>query len=111
MIRQFIIIVIHRDQSDDNVVVLRTQPRAPSEHRSLHKAGEPGSRGLGAPLTRAVVAWVLVGLLLMTTRVGWSVAAAIAIFVVLVRMYVAAADWPHLGQQVDEGDADEHERL
>ena len=42
-------------------------------------------------LTRAVGAWILVGLRIIAARVWWSVAAAIAIFVVTVRVYVAAA--------------------
>jgi len=42
-------------------------------------------------LTRAVGAWVLVGLPVIAARIWWSVAAAIAVFVVTVTMYVAAA--------------------
>ena len=42
-------------------------------------------------LTRAVGAWVLVGLPVIAARIWWSVAAAIAIFVVFVTIYVAAA--------------------
>jgi hypothetical protein len=42
-------------------------------------------------LTRAAGAWVLVGLPLIAARIWWSVAAAIAVFVVTLTMYVAAA--------------------
>ena len=42
-------------------------------------------------LTRAVGAWVLVGLPVIAARIWWSVAAAITIFVVAVTMYVVAA--------------------
>ena len=42
-------------------------------------------------LTRAVGAWLLVGLPVIAARIWWSVAAAIAVFVVAVTMYVAAA--------------------
>jgi hypothetical protein len=49
---------------------------------------EPSARGM---LTRAVGAWVLVGLPVIAARIWWSVAAAIAVFVVTVTVYVAAA--------------------
>lgn len=42
-------------------------------------------------LTRAAGGWVLVGLPLIAARVWWSVPAAIAVFVVTLTMYVAAA--------------------
>jgi hypothetical protein len=42
-------------------------------------------------LTRAVGAWLLVGLPVIATRVWWSPAAAIAIFVVAVTAYVVAS--------------------
>ncbi len=42
-------------------------------------------------LTRAVGAWVLVGLPVIAARIWWSVAVAIAVFVVTVTVYVAAA--------------------
>ena len=42
-------------------------------------------------LTRAVGAWLLVGLPVIAARIWWSVAAAITIFVVAVMMYVTAA--------------------
>jgi hypothetical protein len=42
-------------------------------------------------LTRAAGAWVLVGLPVIAARIWWTVAAAIAIFVVTVTMYVAGA--------------------
>jgi hypothetical protein len=42
-------------------------------------------------LTRAVGAWLLVGLPVIAARIRWSVAAEIAVFVVTVTMYVAAA--------------------
>ena len=42
-------------------------------------------------LTRAVGAWVLVGLSVIAARIWWSVAAAIAVFVVTLTVYVAAA--------------------
>jgi hypothetical protein len=49
---------------------------------------ERSARGM---LTRAVGSWLLVGLPVIAARVWWSVAAAIAIFLVTVTMYVAAA--------------------
>jgi hypothetical protein len=42
-------------------------------------------------LTRAVGAWLLVGVPVIAARIWWSVAAAIAVFVVTLTMYVAAA--------------------
>jgi hypothetical protein len=49
---------------------------------------ERSTRGM---LTRAVGAWILVGLPVIAARIWWSVAAAIVIFVVTVTVYVAAA--------------------
>ena len=49
---------------------------------------EPSARGM---LTRAVGAWVLVGLPVIAARVWLSAAAAIAIFVITVTVYIAAA--------------------
>jgi hypothetical protein len=42
-------------------------------------------------LTRAVGAWLLVGLPVVAARIWWTVAAAIAVFVVTVSMYATAA--------------------
>lgn len=42
-------------------------------------------------LTRAVGAWLLVGLPVIAARIWWSVAAAITIFMVAVTIYVTAA--------------------
>jgi hypothetical protein len=42
-------------------------------------------------LTRAVDAWLLVGVPVIAARIWWSVAAAAAVFVVTLTMYVAAA--------------------
>jgi hypothetical protein len=49
---------------------------------------ERSARGV---LTRAVGAWVLVGLPVIAARIWWTVAAAIAVFVVTVTIYVTAA--------------------
>jgi hypothetical protein len=49
---------------------------------------ERSARGM---LTRAVGAWVLVGLPVIAARIWWSVVAAVAVFVVTVTMYAAAA--------------------
>jgi hypothetical protein len=49
---------------------------------------ERSARGM---LTRAVGAWVLVGLPVIAARIWWSVAAAITVFVVAVTAYTAAA--------------------
>jgi hypothetical protein len=49
---------------------------------------ERSARGV---LTRAVGAWLLVGLPVIAARIWWSAAAAIAVFVVAVTVYVAAA--------------------
>ena len=49
---------------------------------------ERSARGM---LTRAVGSWVLVGLPVVAARIWWSVAAAIAVFVVAVTMHVVAA--------------------
>jgi hypothetical protein len=48
-------------------------------------------RSVRGMLTRAAGAWVLVGLPLIAARIWWSVAAAIAVFVVALTMYLAAA--------------------
>jgi hypothetical protein len=48
-------------------------------------------RSARGTLTRAVGAWLFVGLPVIAARIWWSVAAAIAIFVVTVTVYVAAA--------------------
>ena len=56
--------------------------------RLADRFAERSARGM---LTRAVGAWVLVGLPVIAARIWWSVAAAIAVFVVTVTMYVAAA--------------------
>jgi hypothetical protein len=42
-------------------------------------------------LTRAAGSWVLVGLPVVAARIWWSVPAAIAVFVVTLTTYVAAA--------------------
>ncbi len=49
---------------------------------------ERSARGL---LTRMVGAWLLVGIPVIAARLWWSVAAAIAVFVVAVTVYVSAA--------------------
>ena len=49
---------------------------------------ERSARGM---LTRAVGAWLLVGLPVIAARIWWSVAAALAVFLVTLTMYVAAA--------------------
>jgi hypothetical protein len=49
---------------------------------------ERSTRGI---LTRMVGAWLLVGLPVIAARIWWTVAGAIAVFVVTVTMYVAAA--------------------
>jgi hypothetical protein len=49
---------------------------------------ERSARGM---LTRAVGAWLLVGLPVIAARIWWSAAAAIAIFAVTVTIYVVAA--------------------
>ena len=48
---------------------------------------ERSARGM---LTRMVGAWLLVGLPVIAARIWWSAAAAIAVFVVTVTMYVGA---------------------
>jgi hypothetical protein len=48
-------------------------------------------RSVRGMLTRAVGAWLLVGLPVIAARIWWSAAAAISVFVVTVTMYVAAA--------------------
>jgi hypothetical protein len=49
---------------------------------------ERSARGI---LTRAVGAWLLVGLPVIAARLWWSVTAAIAAFVIAVTIYVTAA--------------------
>jgi hypothetical protein len=49
---------------------------------------ERSARGM---LTRMVGAWLLVGLPVIAARIWWSAAAAIAVFVGTVTLYVAAA--------------------
>jgi hypothetical protein len=51
-------------------------------------SAERSARGM---LTHAAGAWVLVGLPLIAPRIWWSVAAAIAVFVVTLTVYVSAA--------------------
>ena len=48
-------------------------------------------RSARAMLTRAVGAWLFVGLPVIAARIWWSVAAAVTVFVVTVTTYVAAA--------------------
>jgi hypothetical protein len=48
---------------------------------------ERSARGM---LTRMVGAWLLVGLPVIAARIWWSAAAAIAVFVVTLTMYVGA---------------------
>jgi hypothetical protein len=48
-------------------------------------------RSVRGMLMRAAGAWVLVGLPLIAARIWWSVAAALAVFVVTLTMYMAAA--------------------
>jgi hypothetical protein len=60
----------------------------------LHAIGLADSfteRSAKGMLTRAVGAWLLVGLPVIAARIWWSVVAAIAVFVVTVTMYVGAA--------------------
>jgi hypothetical protein len=58
---------------------------------------ERSARGI---FTRAVGAWLLVGLPVIAARIWWSVAAAIAVFVVAVTIYVTAAvRYVHRGRQ------------
>jgi hypothetical protein len=49
---------------------------------------ERSARGI---LTRAAGSWILVGLPVIAARLWWSVAGAIAVFVVTVTLYVAVA--------------------
>ncbi|HEU0315994.1 MAG TPA: hypothetical protein VFR49_01625 [Solirubrobacteraceae bacterium] len=49
---------------------------------------ERSGRGM---FVRAAGAWILVGLPVIAARVWWSAAAAIAVFVVTVTLYVTAA--------------------
>jgi hypothetical protein len=42
-------------------------------------------------LTRAVGAWILIGLPIVAARIWWSVPAALTIFIVGVTVYVTAA--------------------
>jgi hypothetical protein len=49
---------------------------------------ERSARGM---LTRAVGAWLLVGLPVIAARIWWSVPAAIALFLIAVTTYVAGA--------------------
>jgi hypothetical protein len=49
---------------------------------------ERSTRGI---LTRAAGGWVLVGLPLIAARIWWSVAAAIAVFLVTLTIYVTGA--------------------
>ena len=62
----------------DNVVAMRVADRF-------------AERSAGGLLTRAVGAWLLVGLPVIAARIWWSVTAAITVFVVAVTIYVAAA--------------------
>jgi hypothetical protein len=57
----------------------------------MRLAGWFAERSTRGTLTRAAGAWLLVGLPVIAARVWWSVAAAIAVFVVAVTMYVVAA--------------------
>ena len=58
------------------------------EMRLADRFAERSASGM---LTRAVGAWLLVGLPVIAARIWWSVAAAIAIFVAAVTTYVTAA--------------------
>ena len=48
-------------------------------------------RSAKGTLTRAVGAWLFIGLPVIAARIWWSVVAAITIFVVTLTIYVAAA--------------------
>ena len=58
------------------------------EMRVADRFAERSASGL---LTRAVGAWLLVGLPVIAARIWWSVTAAVTIFVVAVTIYVTAA--------------------
>jgi hypothetical protein len=60
------------------------------KHRSSISTcfAERSARGV---LTRAVGAWILIGLPVIAARIWWSVPAALAIFIVGVTVYVTAA--------------------
>jgi hypothetical protein len=51
---------------------------------------EKSARGM---LTRALGAWILIGLPVIAARIWWSVPAALAIFIVGVTVYVTAAGY------------------
>jgi len=56
--------------------------------RLADRFAERSAKGM---LTRAAGAWLLVGLPVIAARIWWSAPAAIAVFVVTVTIYVAAA--------------------
>jgi hypothetical protein len=56
--------------------------------RLADRFAERSAKGM---LVRMVGAWLLVGLPVFAARVWWSACAAIAVFVVAVTVYVAAA--------------------
>jgi hypothetical protein len=58
----------------------------------VRPAGRFAERSATGVLTRMVGAWLIVGLPVIAARVWWSPAAAIAVFLVTVTMYVAAAN-------------------
>jgi hypothetical protein len=60
----------------------------PCVMRLADSFAERSAKGM---LTRAVGAWLLVGLPVIAARIWWSVAAAITVFVVTLTIYVAAA--------------------
>jgi hypothetical protein len=55
-------------------------------------AGWFAERSAMGMLTRAVGAWLVVGLPVIAARLWWTVAGAIVVFVVAVTIYVAAAN-------------------
>jgi hypothetical protein len=59
--------------------------------RRMSLAAWFAERSVRGMLTRAVGAWILIGLPVVAARLWWSVAAALAIFIVGVTVYVTAA--------------------
>ena len=57
----------------------------------MRPAGWFAERSARGMLTRAVGAWILIGLPIVAARIWWSVPAALTIFIVGVTIYVTAA--------------------
>jgi hypothetical protein len=78
-------------RSSPRIVIAQALDRRGTMLQVMRVADWFAERSARGMLTRAAGAWLLVGLPVIAARIWWSVAAALAVFVVTVTTYVAAA--------------------